>query len=139
MSAPVARRYFLRGRDLLKRGDIDSASQEFANAMELVPDFVEARVAFALTLARIDPPRAAQSLRNGLNRHHRPNQRRQLLCALGDVLLTSGDYPGAEGAYDEAIQLGQKGLHDRLGRLRAKTGRFAEAISELLLAAKDQR
>jgi len=136
MSAPVARRYFLRGRELLKRGDIDSASQEFANALDLVPEFVEARVAFALTLARIDSPRAAQALRNGLNRHHRPSQRRQLLCALGDVLLTAGDYPGAEAAYDEAVTLGQKGLHDRLGRLRAKTGRFAEAITELALAAK---
>jgi tetratricopeptide (TPR) repeat protein len=136
MSAPVARRYFLRGRELLKRGDIDSACQEFANALELIPDFVEARVGFALTLARIDPPRAAQSLRNGLNRHQRQSQRRQLLCALGDVLLTSGDYPGAEAAYDEAITLGQKSLHDRLGRLRAKTGRFAEALGELLLAAR---
>jgi tetratricopeptide (TPR) repeat protein len=136
VSAPVARRYFLQGREFLRRGDIDSACQEFANAMELVPDFVEARVSFALTLARIDAPRAAQSLRNGLNRHHRPNQRRQLLCALGDVLLTSGDYPGAEAAYEEAIGLGQAGLHDRLGRLRAKTGRFAEALAELLLAAR---
>ena len=136
MSAPVARRYFLRGRELLKRGDIDSACQEFSNALELVPDFVEARVGYALTLARIDSPRAAQSLRSGLNRQVRPTQRRQLLCALGDVLLTSGDYFGAEQAYDEATALGQTGLHDRLGRLRAKTGRFKEAIAELLLAAR---
>ena len=136
MSAPVARRYFLRGRELLKRGDSDSACHEFSNALELVPDFVEARVGFALTLARSDPPRAAQSLRSGLNRTTRPSQRLQLLCALGDVLLTSGDYPGAEAAYDEATALGARKLHDRLGRLRAKTGRFAEAVSELLLAAR---
>ena len=131
MSAPVARRYFVRGRELLKRGEIDSACLEFGNALELVPDFVEARVGYALTLARVDPPRAAQSLRSGLNR---PNVRsgagrRQLLCALGDVLLTSGDYPGAEAAYEEATALGAANLHDRLGRLRAKTGRFAEALA----------
>lgn len=136
MSAPVARRYFVRGRELLKRGELDSACSEFGNALELVPDFVEARVGYALTLARIDPPRAAQSLRSGLNRGPRPSQRKQLLCALGDVLLTSGDYPGAEAAYEEATTLGATRLHDRLGRLRAKTGRFAEAISELLLAAR---
>jgi tetratricopeptide (TPR) repeat protein len=136
MSAPVARRYFLRGRELLKRGEVDSACQEFGNALELVPEFVEARVGFALTLARIDPPRAAQSLRSGLGRHRRPGERRQLLCALGDVLLTSGDYPGAEAAYEEATTLGGTQLHDRLGRLRAKTGRFAEALQELLLAAR---
>jgi tetratricopeptide (TPR) repeat protein len=136
MSAPVARRYFLRGREQLRRGELDSACQEFGSAVELVPDFVEARVGFALTLARVDPPRAAQSLRNGLNRRVTRPQRRQLLCALGAVLLTSGDYPGAEAAYDEAVGLGATGLHDRLGRLRAKTGRFADAISELLLAAR---
>jgi hypothetical protein len=34
------------------------------------------------------------------------------------------------------VGLGATGLHDRLGRLRAKTGRFADAISELLLAAR---
>jgi Flp pilus assembly protein TadD len=138
MSAPVARRYFLRGRELLKRGDSDSACQEFGNALELVPEFVEARIGFALTLARVDPPRSAQSLRSGLSRRVTPVQRRQLLCALGDVLLTSGDYPGAEAAFDEAVALGATQLHDRLGRLRAKTGRFAEALDELLLAARSR-
>ena len=136
MSAPVARRYFLRGRELLKHGDLDSACQEFGSALELIPEFVEARIGFALTLARVDPPRAAQSLRSGLNRRVTPVQRRQLLCALGDVLLTSGDYPGAEAAFDEATSLGATKLHDRVGRLRAKTGRFAEALDELLLAAR---
>jgi tetratricopeptide (TPR) repeat protein len=136
MSAPVARRYFLRGRELLLRGEMDSACLEFGNALELVPDFVEARVGYALTLGRTDPPRAAQSLRSGLNRRITRTQRRQLLCALGDVLLTSGDYPGAEAAYDEAIGLGATHLSDRLARLRAKTGRFAEALDELLKAAR---
>jgi tetratricopeptide (TPR) repeat protein len=136
MSATVARRYFVRGREQLRRGDLDSACQEFGAAVELVPTFVEARVGYALTLARTDPPRAAQSLRAGLGRAERPSERRQLLCALGDVLLTSGDYLGAEEAYSDAIALGALHLHDRLGRLRAKTGRFAEALDEMLRAAR---
>jgi hypothetical protein len=136
MSATVARRYFVRGREQLWRGDLDGARQEFGAAVELVPTFVEARVGYALILARTDPPAAAQSLRAGLGRAQRANERRQLLCALGDVLLTSGDYPGAEEAYRDAVTLGAAGLHDRLGRLRAKTGRFAEALQHMLAAAR---
>jgi hypothetical protein len=136
MSAPVARRYFVRARELLRRGDLDAACTEFSAAIELVPTFVEARVGFALTLARVDPPRAAQSLRVGLQRATRRSERRQLLCALGDVLLTSGDYPGAGGAYAEAVDLGASGLADRLARLNAKTGRFAEALAAMQVAAK---
>ena len=118
---------------------MEAACEQFGSAIELVPEYVEARVGYALTLARVDPPRAAQALRIGLQRATRATARRQLLCALGDVSLTSGDYPGAEAAYAEATQLGATHLHDRLGRLRAKTGRFAEAIEELLAAARAQR
>src|SRR5205823_5744955 len=85
MSAAVARRYFLRGREKLRRGELDTAVQEFGAAVELHPGFVEARVGYALTLVRTDPPRAAQSLRAGLARAARPGERGPLLCALGDV------------------------------------------------------
>jgi tetratricopeptide (TPR) repeat protein len=136
VSAPVARRYFVRAREQLRRGDVEAACEAFGAALELVPGFVEARVGYALTLARTDPPRASQSLRVGLTRAARQSERRQLLCALGDVLLSSGDYLGAESAYEEATQLGATTLHDRLGRLRAKTGRFAEALAEMLAAAR---
>jgi tetratricopeptide (TPR) repeat protein len=139
VSAPVARRYFVRAREQLMRGDMESACQEFGAAIELVPGFVAARIGYALTLARRDPPRAAQALRNGLGaRAQRVTERRDLLCALGDVLVASGDYPGAEAAYAEAATLSPaaRPLHDRLARLRAKTGRFSEALAEFLLAAR---
>ena len=76
-----------------------------------------ARVGYALTLARSDLPRAAQSLRAGLGRSPRPSERRQLLSALGDVLLTSGDYPGAEEAYLQVVEtnLGAIRLYERAG------------------------
>lgn len=134
----VARRYFVRGRELLRRGQLDDAEREFAAAVDLAPSFVEARIGHALTLARSDPPRAAQSLRTGLGRSQRAPERRLLLAALGDVLVQGGDFPGAEEAYAEAAQLGfaSAKLHDRLARLRAKTGRFADSLGELLAASR---
>jgi len=138
VSAAVARRYFVRGREKLRRGELDTACQEFGAAVELHPGFVEARVGYALTLVRTDPPRAAQALRVGLSRASRPGERGPLLCALGDVLLIGGDFLGAEAAYTEAAGLpnAPKRLPDRLARLRAKTGKFPEAISEMLIAAR---
>jgi thioredoxin-like negative regulator of GroEL len=138
VSAAVARRYFVRGREALRRGALDDAQRELEAALQLSPSFVEARVGYALTLQRTDPPRAAQSLRTGLAAARRPADRRALLCALGDVLVQSGDFPGAEAAYAEAAALpgATARLHDRLSRLRARTGRFADALSELLLAAR---
>ena len=82
MSAPVARRYFARGKEQLRAGDLDAATQSFAAAVELAPYFVEARVGAALTLARSDPPRAAQLLRAGRTRHEAPAQTRLLALHL---------------------------------------------------------
>jgi hypothetical protein len=135
MSAPVARRYFLRARQQLRAGEVDAAQQSFAGAVELLPAFVAARVGAALLLARSDPPRAAQLLRVGLRGAVRANDRRPLLCALGDVLTAGGDFPGADEAYAQASALlpesARKPLAARLARLRAKTGRYADAFAEL--------
>ena len=138
MSAPVARRYFVRGRQQLRAGDLDGATQSFIGAVELAPQFAEARVGAALTLARSDPPRAAQLLRAGLRSVTRANQRRMLLCALGDVLTAGGDFPGADEAYAQAAQIpGRNPLSARLARLRAKTGRYDDAFAALLSATRE--
>jgi len=141
MSAAVARRYFVRARTYVRRGDLDEAQREFAAAVELDPGYVEARVGYALALLRTDPPRAAQVLRTGLQRTQRPRERQDLLCALGDALTVSGDFLGADDAYAEAMRLGPTPprIHDRLARLRAKTGRVREALDELLAAVKTPR
>ncbi len=138
MSAAVARRYFLRGRDKLRRGQLDGACEELAAAIELHPAYVEARVGYALALVRTDPPRAAQTLRQGLQRGVRPSERAALLAALGDVLLAGGDFLGAEAAYQEAATLpnAPRKLPDRLARLHAKTGKYAEAFAQMLAAAR---
>ena len=68
-----------------------------------------------------------------------------LHCTAGDVLIAAGDYRGAEEAFSIASESGaslgipQSDLHDRLARVRAKTGRFAEALDELLAAARAHR
>lgn len=140
----VARRYYVRGVEELRRGDVEQAREDFRSALELAPTFGEARIAYAHALARTsEAPRAAQLLRTGLGRPGiRDRERTALLRALGDVLIAAGDYRGAEEAYFEASRAGdrvgiqQVDLHDRLARLRAKTGRFAEALDELLAAAR---
>jgi thioredoxin-like negative regulator of GroEL len=135
MSATVARRYFARGKEQLRAGELDAAAQSFAAAVELAPYFTEARVGAAMTLARTDPPRAAQLLRRGLPGVTRASARRLLLVALGDVLTAGGDFPGADEAYAEAARLpGRHPLATRLARLQAKTGRYAEAFATLAAA-----
>ena len=142
MSA-VARRYYVRATELLKRGDLDSARDDFRAALDMAPMFVEARISYATVLARIgEASRAAQVLRAGLQNERRPRSRLSLESALGDVLIAAGDYRGAEEAFTSAARTGgdlglpQAELHDRLARLRAKTGRFEEALDELLAAAR---
>jgi tetratricopeptide (TPR) repeat protein len=143
----VARRYYVRALEQLQRGELDAARADFGAALELAPRFAEARVAYATSLARAgDAPRAAQLLRAGLMQETRPRARLLLESALGEVLIASSDYRGAEEAYRHATELGRSlglstswQLHDRLARLRAKTGRFAEALDELLAAARARR
>ena len=143
MSA-IARRYYVRAREEVRRGDLEQARENFRNALELAPMFNEARIAFAHALARGgDATYGAQILRSGLGRPGlRGLERLALQRALGDVLIAAGDYRAAEEAYSEAAAAGEWAgmppvdLHDRLARLRAKTGRFPEALSELLAAAR---
>lgn len=146
MSA-VARRYYVRAVEQMRRGEMDDATEGFRVALDMAASFVEARVAYSNALARTgDAPRAAQTLRTGLARPGiRERERLTLLRALGDVLIAAGDYRGAEEAFHSAARAGdeigipQLDLHDRLARLRAKTGRFGEALDELLAAARGSR
>lgn len=140
MSALIARRYYVRGCDELRRGELEDACQDLQAAIQLIPGYYEARIAYATALLRLkDPPRATQTLRAGL--HYSPSGagRGMLLRALGDALVIAGDFPGAEQAFAETTAVSASDsadLHDRLARLRARTGRFPEAFSELLAAAR---
>ena len=140
MSATIARRYFLRGVDELRRGELDDACQDLLAAVQLVPSFYEARIAYATAFLRLkDPPRASQTLRAGLHYAQTGPSRAALCRALGDALIAAGDFLNAEQAFTES-KLATPGesaeLHDRIARLRARTGRYAESFDELLAAAK---
>ncbi len=139
MSALLARRYYVRGVAQLAEGRYDDACRDLSEVVRLFPGFAEARIGYARALIGLsDAPRAVQVLRNGLHHDPLPRERGQLQRALGDALLAGGDYAGAEQALSEAAQGGAEtaDLHDRLARLRARTGRFAEAFDELLRAAR---
>ena len=135
MSAAMARRYFLRGRERLLAGDREAAMREMSAALELSPSFVEARVGLSLAVCEQDPPRAAQLLRTGLSRRPCPSEARRMWLALGDVLVRGGDFLGAESAYGEAARRlegeAARELDGRRVRLAAKTGRYAESLAIL--------
>lgn len=138
MSALMARRYYVRGLTELRENELDDACQDLQAAIQLIPSYYEARLAYATALLRLkDPPRAIQTLRAGL---HYAGPGRALLCrALGDALVAGGDFLAAEQAFAEsqaASPQASADLHDRLARLRARTGRFDEAFTELLAAAR---
>ena len=147
MSA-VARRYYVRAMDALRRGEIDTARDDLRAAMDLAPYFINARTSFASLLARAgEANRASQLLRDGLKDEERAGRTHtpgviSLHRALGEVLIAAGDYRGAEASFTAAAEAGQRAgvpqrdLADRLARLRAKTGRFTEALDQLLIAAR---
>ena len=140
MSALIARRYYTRGCGELQKGELDDACQDLQAAVQLFPTFYEARIAYATALLRLkDAPRAIQTLRAGLHYCHNSAARSLLCRVLGDALTAGGDFLAAEQAFAESRAQSPSDsadLHDRVARLRARTGRFDEAFTELLAAAR---
>ena len=138
MSA-VARRYYERGRAALEANDLESAQESLRAALDLAPAFGNARVAYAVALAKAnDCPRAAQILRAGLGRASSPIAAAAMHATLGDVLTLGGDFFGAETAFHLAAQT--PGFEVRvasgLARVYARLGRYAEMAAQLRRAAR---
>lgn len=141
MSA-VARRYYERGRAALSTGDLESAQEALRAALDLAPQFGDARVAYGVALAKAgDAPRAAQVLRHGLGRASSPISAAALQATLGDVLTMAGDFFGAEEAFQAARAV--PGFEARaaagLARVYARLRRFADMATQLKLAASIAR
>lgn len=135
----AARRYYLRGRAALERGDTDVAIDSLASAIDLAPHFSDARLAYAVALCRLgDTPRAAQTLRAGLGYARSAASRAALSLSLGEVLTTAGDFLGAEDAFAQAASHPPFAARAAAGRARvlAKTGRYADAVAAMLAAAR---
>lgn len=138
----VARRYYERGREALEGGDIASAQESLRAALDLAPAFGNARVAYAVALARGgDCPRGAQVLRAGLGRASSPISAAAMQATLGDVLTLGGDFFGAEEAFKQAAQT--PGFEARvasgLARVYARLGRYRDMAEQLKLAASVSR
>ena len=104
MSA-VARRYYERGRAALDAGDLDTAQESLRAALDLAPGFGNARVAYAVALAKAgDCPRAATVLRAGIPRASSAISAAAMYATLGDVCVMGGDFFGAEEAFNTAGQ-----------------------------------
>lgn len=134
----VARRYYQRGRQALDRGDLEGAMDSFRSALDLVADFSSARIGYAVALSRFgDGPRAAQALRAGLARPASPVAIAALWVTLGDVLTSSGDFLGAEDAFQQATAVPSFTARaaSGLARVYGKLGRYSEAFAQLRTAA----
>ncbi|HEY1554567.1 MAG TPA: tetratricopeptide repeat protein [Kofleriaceae bacterium] len=141
MSA-VARRYYERGRQALAGGDLESAQEALRAAIELAPQFGDARVAYAVALAKAgDCPRAATVLRAGIPRASSRISAAAMHATLGDVLVLGGDFFGAEEAFNAAAQT--PGFEARvasgLARVYARLGRYADMAIQLRRAAQTAR
>ena len=134
----VARRYYERGRASLDTGDLASAQESLRAALDLAPSFGNARVAYAVAMARSgDCPRAAQVLRAGLGRASSRISAAAMYATLGDVLTLGADFFGAEEAFQEAAKT--PGFEVRvasgLARVYARLGRFRDMAAQLKIAA----
>ena len=137
MSA-VARRYFERGKQALETGDLESAQESLRAALDLAPGFGNARIAYAVALAKAgDCPRAATVLRAGIPRATSPISAAAMYATLGDVLILGGDFFGAEDAFASAGQT--PGFEARvasgMARVHARLGRYKDMAQALRLAA----
>ena len=138
----VARRYYERGRQALETGDLESAQEALRAALELQPAFGNARVAYAVALAKAnDCPRAASVLRAGLGRASSRISAAAMYATLGDVLTMGGDFFGAEEAFQEAART--PGFEARvasgLARVYARLGRYRDMAEQLKRAAAASR
>jgi len=138
----VARRYYERGRMALEVNDLESAQESLRAALDLAPHFGNARVAYAVALARAnDCPRAASVLRAGIGRASSPISAAAMYATLGDVLTLGGDFFGAEEAFQSAAQT--PGFEARvasgLARVYSRLGRYRDMAEQLKRAANQSR
>ena len=137
MSA-VARRYFERGKQALDTNDLETAQESLRAALDLAPGFGNARIAYAVALAKAgDCPRAATVLRAGIPRATSPISAAAMYATLGDVCVLGGDFFGAEEAFGMCAQT--PGFEARvasgMARVHARLGRYKDMATALRLAA----
>jgi thioredoxin-like negative regulator of GroEL len=133
-----ARRYYERGKQALDTGDLETAQQQLAAALQLAPSYGNAICAYAVALAKAgDCPRAAAILRGGIPRATSRVSAAAMQATLGDVLVLGGDFFGAEDAFNAAAQT--PGFEARtasgLARVYARLGRYRDMAQALARAA----
>jgi len=134
-----ARRYYERGKQALDTGDLATAQEQLASALQLAPGFGDAICAYAVALAKAgDAPRAAAVLRSGVPRASSRVSAAAMQATLGDVLVLAGDFFGAEDAFNAAAQV--PGFEARvasgLARVYSRLGRYRDMALALERAAK---
>ena len=134
----VSRRYYERGMQFLASGDVQQAVEQLQAAVDLTPNYGNARMAFAVALAKFgDCPRAASVLRTGLPRATSAISAAAMHATLGDVLTLGGDFFGAEEAFRIAGETPafEARAASGLARVYAKLGRYNDSVACLRRAS----
>lgn len=122
---------------------LDEARQHFRRALELDPNFVDARFDLASVDAQSgDLQSAAENFKRVLDARPGDAKSKQhlgeVLYLLGDKLAESGDLAAAEQQYKKALfyRPGDPQLHTSLGVVLARLGRLLEARPEFDVAVR---
>lgn len=134
--APKVRRLIEKGSGLFNSGDVESARECFASAVELDDEHEEAHYYLALTMADLKRPQEAEvhfarsiELKDDVSRTH---------ADFGELLHHQGRKEEAEAQYRRALDLdpGSSIAIMNLATLLRDSGRFSEA-TDLYQRAKD--
>lgn len=118
-----------RGLDLLNKGELEQGYQIIARAIELSPNFAEARAALAWYCSKTgDLEGAERELKRAL--HLKPDYR-DGYADLGDVYMKTGQIKKAEKCYARSVMLGVDRPHllNNLAILHAQSGKLDKAAS----------
>src|SRR5205807_530312 len=133
----IARRYFVRGMEAMRRGETDNARDDLRAALDVAPSFVGARVAYANALARAgDANRAALPHPDRAGRPRlapapgaRHTQRAPMLPPHHAGLLLDAQHHRGD-VVDAAS--GQRGADHRVGALLERAPAVLRVLEQLL-------
>ncbi len=137
------RTYANLGEAAFEAGNVALARERFERALQLKPDFIEARNNLGVAFQRLGNPAAAVQCFNEALRI-RPDFL-PALNNLGNALLQSGNLPEAQRRYEEALKLASEphrlapdlpAMHNGLGNVLLYQGKFDGALDHYRSAAR---
>ncbi|MGE0623783.1 MAG: tetratricopeptide repeat protein [Pseudomonadales bacterium] len=129
---------YLRGKSLLRQGQVDGAEDYFLQAQALAPGYPEAEAGLCrVFLSRFETARNSQDFdtaRSHCTQALEASERSSDAgLALGDLYLLAGEMAEAEASYTEALELNASSAEAYIGLARISDARGDGAAAERLL------